>query len=461
MGIAFGTRGRGSANQLNYYDLLSYFYGTLTAYHIPADIPLLYSNLTPQDSLYPILQKAVFYYNFPNYTGSLPLKQTAKEQDLAMLIKVHYQQDILLSGSQLLTFSKLTNTLSPLLKNHREKLSFQLVKSTLQESFLYPEQLPKDEQISNISGYLSSIQDPHTRYYTPAEAKKLMSILENQISGIWAVLSLQDNKVVVEKVLTDSPAEHAVLQKGDILLKIDDFTLQQEGEFEEFIARIRGVEGSTLTLQIQRGDAILQKVLTRAKIQISPLFVHQEAGKCYLQILNFDQGIAKKLAQEVANLTYCWELIIDLRGNPGGIVDEVIASLELFVPAENPLLTWHSRLTKVIQKSQLPARFDQFSFKILIDKDTASAAEIFAGVMKHHFPQKVQLIGQKSYGKGSIQEVISLPNDGMLKYTMALRHIADQLSSLNQKGLNPDWELQDNPNTPQDEALIALWIQTS
>lgn len=96
---------------------------------------------------------------------------------------------------------------------------------------------------------------------------------------------------------------------------------------------------------------------------------------------------------------------------------------------------------------------------ILINGQTASASEIFAGVLKHYFPDKVTLIGVKSYGKGSVQEVVEFQEGSLLKYTIALWSIADKKESLNHKGLTPDLMLSDDPQTIQDEVLIQLGLE--
>jgi len=96
---------------------------------------------------------------------------------------------------------------------------------------------------------------------------------------------------------------------------------------------------------------------------------------------------------------------------------------------------------------------------ILINEQTASAAEIFAGVLKHYFPAKVSLIGEKSYGKGSVQEVVEFQEGSVLKYTIALRNIADKEESINHEGLKPDLILHDDPKTPEDEVLKRLGLE--
>lgn len=183
-------------------------------------------------------------------------------------------------------------------------------------------------------------------------------------------------------------------------------------------------------------------------------------GICYLRILSFDLGTKKQFSEEILNLIPCKNFVFDVRGNPGGVVDEVIEILESFIPYNEPILTISSPGNQEVIKSKNQIHFPfQNLTTILIDESTASAAEIFAGVLKHYYPEQVRLVGQKSYGKGSVQEVIELFEHSLLKYTVALWHIADQKDSLNQKGLIPDLMLQDDPTTSQDEVLETLGIK--
>ena len=183
-------------------------------------------------------------------------------------------------------------------------------------------------------------------------------------------------------------------------------------------------------------------------------------GLCYLRIYSFDQGVKKKFSEELLKLVPCETFVFDVRGNPGGIVDEVVGILESFIPNEKPILTINSPEKQEIigSKNQNFFPFQKLTV-ILIDEATASAAEIFAGVLKHYYPDQVKLVGQKSYGKGSVQEVVELVEHSLLKYTVALWNIADQKDSLNQKGLIPDLMFQDDPATPQDEVLEKLGIK--
>ena len=153
-------------------------------------------------------------------------------------------------------------------------------------------------------------------------------------------------------------------------------------------------------------------------------------------------------------------MAIDLRDNPWWIVDEVVDILSSFV-SENQLLI--SLEKKSITEYEYSKKSD-FSFPgdlpimLLINKSTASASEILTAVLKYYFPERVTIIGTASYWKWTMQEVVELSDHSLLKYTLALRKVADQNYSINKIWITPDQELLDDPKTPQDELLDSLGL---
>lgn len=338
-----------------------------------------------------------------------------------------------------------------------EQAIFPEIKNLLETSYLYPQKIPSWD-FTSISGYLAQLQDPHTDYFSPSQAKKLLALLDNRISGIGAVLKLSsENLPIIAKVLPSSPAQKAGLQAGDLIIAVNGKHYQKDQDFNLFLSEIRGEIWSSLSLQIDRQGKVYLYTLTRANIQIPTVDSLQKDRKCYFIINNFDKGSADQLISQLKSRQNCDFHIFDLRGNPGGIVEEVLKALETFIPQDSPLLTIKTKDFTQTEKAQ-KADFHLIPRKtlILIDNATASAAEIFAWVLKHYFPATTYLIGDTSHGKGSMQEVHPLSNGWLLKYTLALRTIADQSTSIDKIGLTPDLKLSDNPETPQDELLTAL-----
>lgn len=361
---------------------------------------------------------------------------------------------ILISFSLLMMGITFANTQS---LNPDEQAVFPEIKYLLEKHYLYPQHIPTGD-FSSISGYLAQLDDPYTSYFSSSQTQKLLDLLDNRISGIWAVLKLSpENLPVVAKVLPSSPAQKAGLQAWDLIIAVNGKYYQKNQDFDLFLSDIRGEIWSQLSLQIDRQGKIYLYTLQRANVQIPTVDSLKKDNKCYFLINNFDKGSAQQLISQLQSHQNCDFHIFDLRGNPGGILEEVLTILQTLVPQNSPLLTINTKDFTQIEKAQKSDHhFVLRKTLILMDKATASAAEIFAWVVKHYFPATTYLIGETSHGKGSMQEIHPLSNGWLLKYTLALRNIADQSTSINKIGLTPDIQFSDNPNTPQDELLTAL-----
>lgn len=341
-----------------------------------------------------------------------------------------------------------------------EQTTLTQIRNILHKSYIKPEQIPTGNYQS-ITGFLSELDDPYTSYFTPEQAKNFLAILENKISGIGAVLKLNKQKIPeITRILPNSPAQLAWLQIGDTIVAIDGKIYQKDQPFDLFIAKMRGEAGSSLQLQIVRDTKVYLYSLQRSELQFPIITSQKLDDKCYLSIANFDKGSANAFISQMQKLSNCRLHIFDLRGNSGGILDEVLQMLDTLTPESQTLLTVKSKHSTQQEKAQkADTHFVLGKTLILIDNGTASAAEIFAGVLKHYFPSQTYLIGERSYGKGSIQELTQLSNAGLLKHTIALRYIADQTHSIDQIWLSPDIKLIDNPQTPRDELLDLLWFK--
>lgn len=329
----------------------------------------------------------------------------------------------------------------------------------LHSSYITPEKLPQWKH-NSISWYLAELNDPHTTYFSPKDAKEFLALLENKINGIWAVIKLNNQKAPeIAKIIPNTPAEQAWLKVWDTIIAVNGKRYDHSQPFDLFIWEIRGDAASSVHLQIERNNKVFLYTIQRSQVQIPIITTKTANNKCYLAINNFDRGTAQEFNSHMQQFKNCKLYIFDLRGNPGGIVDEVLKVLDTFLPEWKPLLTVKTNKNTIIEKSQKSdTHFVLPKTIILIDKNTASAAEIFAWTLKHYFPDQTHLLWETTHGKGSMQEVIKLRNTGLLKYTIALRHIADQTKSPDKIGIIPDIKLIDNPQTPQDEILQMLWF---
>lgn len=446
---------------LSYHDLLYYVYGTITPQDtiIKQDFPI--TNLKTSDPLYPILQKAIQKWIFPQ-TPELPLKQQAYQEDFANLIQYVFGEKISYEKNKKLEFNWLHNQLQNFLPQHTNKQVLSEIKQLLKSDFLYPQRLttPFPNSLKDIPAYLEKLEDPYTQYYNPQETKIFLENLSGEVSGIGTVLSLnKQDQVEVAAIIEGSPAEKAGILIGDIILSVDQKNFSQIKDFNLFTTHIKGEKWSNVKLTIERKWKIIEKSLTRWVIQLPLLNWEKQENKCYINYLSFDHASATALEKKLQKFWSCPVLIFDLRGNPGGILEEVLQMLDIFISPNLPLLKLtYNNWSEIQQSKKSDFSFSSDQILILIDQNTASAAEIFAWALKYYFPNKTKLIWEKSYGKGSMQAAVQLSDNSLLKLTTAIWSIANQ-DTLNKKGLLPDIQLIDNPDTEQDEVLTILNIK--
>ena len=457
------------ASSLNYHDFLLFFRWGLEL-DTPAQLPVLqYSNLSPSDPLYPFLQKAVAYGYFPNYSGALPLNELASQKNLNELINYAFWLSIPTKQDKNLTFESLQSQIQLLkpaiiqTKSYAENHLKSQIATILEEKYLYPEKLLPLSLLNStgITNYISQIEDPYLAYYSPQDAKLFLAALENNRAGIGVALSpSNEGYPEVMRIISWSSAAQAGLQVWDQIIQVDEYDFDQERNFEQFVARIRGEKWTQVTIKVKRNQTILSFSLERQKIALPLVSSFNHQGKCYIRIEGFDRWSSDQFFTQAKNLGVCTSLAIDLGDNPWWIVDEVVDILSSFV-SENQLLI--SLEKKSITEYEYSKKSD-FSFPgdlpimLLINKSTASASEILTAVLKYYFPERVTIIGTASYWKWTMQEVVELSDHSLLKYTLALRKVADQNYSINKTWIIPDQELLDDPKTPQDELLDSLGL---
>jgi carboxyl-terminal processing protease len=285
-----------------------------------------------------------------------------------------------------------------------------------------------------------------------------MDNLNWEFAWIWVYIQQiwDDNPKIVE-VISWSPASEARLQANDEIISIDWRVLSDFSSPSSFIDALKGEVWSRVQVWIKRGNQSLFKIITRAIIKVPSVEMTKKWGVCYINIYSFDNGSKNIFFDKINELGVCDEYIFDLRSNPGGVIDEVIWILDKFVPYWNVIMTekWVNG-SETVKSREVPKYILNKSTYVLIDNYTASAAEIFAWVLKYYYPNSVKLVGAQSYGKGSVQQVVQFPNDEIIKYTIALRYVADQETSIDKIWLTPDIFVVDNPYTTQDEVLEKI-----
>lgn len=296
-----------------------------------------------------------------------------------------------------------------------------------------------------VEGMVRSVGDPYTAFFTPEQSQLLTEDISGEFSGIGAEIGFRGGVLTVISPMKDSPAERAGLRTGDKILKIDEkFTADLS--LEEAVSLIRGGRGTSVTLSIFRDGFDEGKDFTmyRDTIKVPVLEWKREGDIVHIRLHNFigniDEEFLAAARAIVAMRNPHLKVILDLRGNAGGFLDSAIEVASFFVP----------RGEVVVREDFGNGESDEFRSKgysyfqktpvvMLIDEGSASASEIVAGALKD--ARGITLIGQKTFGKGSVQEVTDLPNQTILKVTVA-KWLTPKGQSIDEQGIEPDVKVE-------------------
>ncbi|BAL81038.1 S41 family peptidase [Caldisericum exile] len=304
-----------------------------------------------------------------------------------------------------------------------------------------------------IKGMVNSLNDPYTVFMNPEETKALQEEVKGEYAGIGVVINKNKelNYPEIVTVFKDSPAEKSGLIKGDIIVEVNGKSTYGL-TLDEVASMVKGKVGTQVTLKIKRNSTELTFNIIRATINI-PLteIKYLDNGRIgYLSIFMFSEGAGKDVEKALNEFKEknVRGIILDLRGNPGGLLSECENVASQFIPSGVLLYTKDrsGKLTPI----NISGKKLSIPMVVLVDGGTASASEILTGALKYYKVAKI--IGEKTFGKGVIQQIFPLPQSYSLKITVEEYLLPDK-SSINGIGIKPDIEVQDDPKTTQDEQL--------
>lgn len=296
-----------------------------------------------------------------------------------------------------------------------------------------------------IKGMVASLEDPYTVYMTPNETVDFNQNLNGQLEGIGAELTVRDQALVIVSPLKDSPAEKAGLQPGDVVYKIDGKITADMSLFDA-ITKIRGTKGTSVVLTIMRKSekAPFDVSIIRDTVNVESVTMSDKGdGIAYISINQFNDSTKPEFETKVKELLLKQPkgLILDLRFNGGGYLDISIDILSEFLKGKVDAVGIKRRdesKNETIQVSGEP-QLPDVPLVVLINNGSASASEIVAGALKDH--KRAFLIGEQSFGKGSVQEVDSLPDGSSLRITIA-KWFTPNGESIDHVGIKPDMEVK-------------------
>lgn len=301
-------------------------------------------------------------------------------------------------------------------------------------------------------GYVRALGDPYSAYYTEEEAKELMQGISGEYSGIGAVLSLsyETNAVTITNVFRESPAEEAGLEAGDILYQVDGHEIADE-DLNQVVAWIKGEEGTEVTLHVVRDSEELELTAVRRIVKTQTVEHEMKDSRIgYIRVMEFDTVTYEQFKSALAELDGqgMEGLVIDLRSNPGGDLDTVLDMLRLILPKGTIISTENKEGKAEEYTCDGKQEFDR-PLAVLVNGYSASASEIFSGAVQDY--KKGKIVGTTTYGKGVVQEVISLLDGSYIKVTTS-EYFLPSGRSINEAGITPDVEVEYEPNEEDEEA---------
>ncbi len=312
-----------------------------------------------------------------------------------------------------------------------------------------------------IRGVVESLKDPYTIYMDPKETEDFKNNLSGDLEGIGAELSVKNDHLVIVSPLKNSPAEAAGLKPGDIIYKIGE-ELTTNMSLSEAVGKIRGEKGSSVSLSILRGNQNepLEFTIKRQEIKVPSVSWEMKGNDiAYISINQFGDDTTQEFSKAINEilLKKAKGVILDLRFNGGGYLDGAVDIVSEFV--ESGIVTSISKrenkdeLAHEEQKVHGHARLAKLPLLVLVNEGSASASEIVAGAIQDYGRGK--LLGQKTFGKGSVQELQPLSDGSSIRITIA-KWYTPKNRSVENGGLTPDIEIMPEEDDGQNEKDTQL-----
>ena len=298
-----------------------------------------------------------------------------------------------------------------------------------------------------VEGYVAGLKDKYSQYYTAQEMKEMLDETRGQFVGVGIYLTkdVTNNEIVIYDTIKGSPAAESGIKSGDILIAVDNVACNGD-DFDKITEKIKGTKGTEVSLKIKR-DKNEEHVFTmkRDKVVVENIesqMIDSEIGYIYIKSFEGDATF-KQFREAYDNLVSkgMKKLIVDVRNNGGGIMEQALYIGELFCNPNQKLIIEKDKdgLEKTtLSKNEKVITMDTI---LLVNQYSASASEILAGILKENV-QNVKIVGVKTYGKGVVQGLFTLPDQSGLKLTIE-EYFTPKHSEINGIGITPDVEVKD------------------
>lgn len=326
---------------------------------------------------------------------------------------------------------------------YRQLELFARVLSYVQNNYVEP----VDEQqlmYGAIKGMLETL-DPHTQFMPPDVFKEMKIDTSGEFGGLGIEIARRDDNLVVVAPIDDTPAQRAGIRAGDQILKIDDEPTRNM-ELARAIQKMRGPAGKKVLLTIMREGftAAREFAIIRDHIRIASVEAALYGNLGYVKVKNFQERTDQSLNKEIQKLRVqnggkeLKGLVLDLRNNPGGLLDQAVAVSDRFLPGNLAIVSTRGRNGTQVTEERSKERDAErgYPMVVLVNAGSASASEIVAGALQDH--RRAVILGTPTFGKGSVQTVIEMEDGSGLKLTIA-RYYTPSGRSIQEKGILPDY----------------------
>ncbi|MGH2906776.1 MAG: S41 family peptidase [Solirubrobacterales bacterium] len=348
----------------------------------------------------------------------------------------------------------------------KTEISTDQVQNLIEDDF-YRKVPPGKLSNGSINGMVKALNDPYSHYFDPAQNKQFEQTLSGKYTGVGMAVNQDKRGLVITTTYDGSPAKQAGMKAGDVITEVNGKSIAGQSA-DAAVAKIKGPEGTYVTLTVatptERGGKRLGKPrelrLQRKSIDlpISESKLYKKDGRKVgvVSLASFTDNAGEAVSEQVKKMKEkgADSFVFDLRGNPGGRVDQAVAVSSIFLN-DGMVVATQGRSVKRHQYDAIKSEFQTAApLAVLVDRGSASASEITSGALKYR--DRALIVGTRTFGKGVFQEVTELKNGGAVSLTVG-RYELPGHHFITKAGLQPDLKVEDDPKTNPDEALDAAF----
>ncbi len=436
-----------------------------------------YSGISGRYALRSALQRGIYYGMIPNTSTELDPDRPMTDHAFALLLKKHFGLEIR-SDLSPLTLVDYQSFMSSVRMSYSYQLIQELNKGVVKgvENDKATQSTPEGNRLSTADNYfvldsvysilhdnylksktinekdliygatewlVNQLGDQYTKFFRPDASTDFQNSLDGTIVGIWVIIDVDaKGSLLITDVIDHSPAEKAGILPKDRIVGIDGIPVTTEDGIDDDILRLRGQEGTMVSVNVLSGKTTRTVTILREKIQIKLVDTEELPNAFRITYGEVGFGTDKLIKEALYKFLQTGKrrLILDLRNNPGGSMFETRNILNFFIQKGQPtMILRYPRVDTISYATENPlADWSKYEIVILVNHDSASAAEVIASTLREYFPKNSVIIGETSYGKGTVQELVSFDDKSLLKYTVAQWVTPKNEISINGVGIVPD-----------------------